>query len=243
MRVADFAEEPYRIAIVDDDSAVLDALHIRTAVSSLPQYLPTYRLAHSRRTRLVGRGAAVPLPGLRADASHARAYRDERRTEGIHAALKRARDSANSKDVRLGGGVATIQQYLQAGLVDEMHITIAPTVLGNGENLFSGLDLVRLGCRCTEHVATPNATHFVLTKASPFNRIDAAVPHSIISVGFRLKIDVCFDPLSGRIVQRCRVESNGHAASIAGIRVIRHIQTHNVTEPLGSNCIKEGQPT
>jgi dihydrofolate reductase len=66
----------------------------------------------------------------------------------------------------LGGGVATIRQYLQADLVDEMHITIAPTVLGNGENLFSGLDLVRLGYRCTEHVATPNTTHFVMTKAS-----------------------------------------------------------------------------
>ena len=86
-------------------------------------------------------------------------------TDGIEAALQRARAAAGGKDVRLGGGVATIKQYLQAGLVDELHLAIAPTLLGSGENLFSGIDLVRLGYKRTEHVTTPAATHIVLSKA------------------------------------------------------------------------------
>jgi dihydrofolate reductase len=85
-------------------------------------------------------------------------------TDGIHAALDRAREAAQGKDVRLGGGVATIRQYLRAGLVDELHLAIAPTLLGSGEALFTGIDLPRLGYQCTEHVATPNATHVVLTR-------------------------------------------------------------------------------
>ena len=85
-------------------------------------------------------------------------------TDGIHAALKRATEAAAGLDVRLGGGVATIRQYLRAGLVDEMHLAIAPVLLGSGESLFAGLDVVALGYRCTEHVATPNATHVVLTR-------------------------------------------------------------------------------
>ena len=79
-------------------------------------------------------------------------------TEGIQAALKRAQESAQGKDVRLGGGVATIQQYLRARLIDEMHLAIAPIVLGSGEQLFAGLDAVALGYACTEHRATANAT-------------------------------------------------------------------------------------
>jgi dihydrofolate reductase len=66
--------------------------------------------------------------------------------------------------VRLGGGVATIREYLQAGLVDEMHLAISPVLLGSGESLFAGLDLVRMGFRCTEHVPTQSATHIVLRK-------------------------------------------------------------------------------
>jgi dihydrofolate reductase len=85
-------------------------------------------------------------------------------TDGIHAALKRASDAANGGDVRIGGGVATIRQYLQAGLIDEMHFAVSPTLLGRGENLFAGLDLPRLGYRRSEHVPTPNATHIVLIK-------------------------------------------------------------------------------
>jgi dihydrofolate reductase len=85
-------------------------------------------------------------------------------TEGIHAALERAVDAAAGLDVRLGGGVATIREYLSAGLVDEMHLAIAPVVLGAGENLYAGLNLPGLGYQRSEHVATPNATHVVLTK-------------------------------------------------------------------------------
>jgi dihydrofolate reductase len=85
-------------------------------------------------------------------------------TDGIEAALERAVQAANGKDVLLGGGVATIRQYLRAGLVDEMHLAISPVLLGSGEHLFGNIDTASLGYRCTEHVPTPNATHVVLTK-------------------------------------------------------------------------------
>jgi dihydrofolate reductase len=83
-------------------------------------------------------------------------------TEGIHAALERARAAANGKEVRIGGGVAVIQQYLRARLIDELHIAIAPVLLGSGENLFGSVDMIELGYRCTEHVSTEKATHVVL---------------------------------------------------------------------------------
>ncbi len=85
-------------------------------------------------------------------------------TDGIHAALNRAFEAAEGKDVRLGGGVATIQQYLRAGLVDTLHLAIAPALLGSGEHLLAGIDLLKLGFRCAEHVPTAYATHVVLTK-------------------------------------------------------------------------------
>ena len=85
-------------------------------------------------------------------------------TDGIHAALERAAEAAKGRDIRLGGGVATIRQYLRAGLVDEMHLAIAPTLLGAGEHLFCGVDVLKLGYRCAEHVATGAATHVVLAK-------------------------------------------------------------------------------
>lgn len=85
-------------------------------------------------------------------------------TDGIHAALKQASEAAEGKDVMLGGGVSTIQQYLRVGLVDEMHIAIAPILLGSGEHLFFGIDMPKLGYRCTEHVTTENVTHVVLAK-------------------------------------------------------------------------------
>lgn len=85
-------------------------------------------------------------------------------TEGIQAALERAIDAANGQDIRLGGGVATIRQYLRAGLIDEMHLAIAPTLLGAGEHLFAGIDAPRLGYHCTESVSTPNATHVLINK-------------------------------------------------------------------------------
>jgi dihydrofolate reductase len=87
-------------------------------------------------------------------------------TEGIHDALRRAQESAAGKDVRLGGGVATIQQFLRARLIDEMHLAISPTLLGSGEQLFLGLDAVALGYQCSEHVSTANATHVILMRQS-----------------------------------------------------------------------------
>jgi dihydrofolate reductase len=87
-------------------------------------------------------------------------------TDGIEAALARAKDAAGDKDVRVGGGVATIRQYLTAGLIDEMHLAIAPVLLGRGEHLFSDLDLPALGYRCVEHVPTPHATHVVVAKSA-----------------------------------------------------------------------------
>ena len=87
-------------------------------------------------------------------------------TDGIHAALAHARQAANGKDVRLGGGVATIRQYLETGLIDEIHIAISPILLGSGEHLFANLNAVALGYQCTEQVATASAMHYVLTKQS-----------------------------------------------------------------------------
>jgi dihydrofolate reductase len=85
-------------------------------------------------------------------------------TEGMHAALARAVEASNGQDVRVGGGVATIRQFLRAGLIDEIHVAISPVLLGCGERLFDGIDLVALGYRCAAHVGTPNATHFVLAR-------------------------------------------------------------------------------
>jgi dihydrofolate reductase len=85
-------------------------------------------------------------------------------TDGIHAALERAREAAGGLDVRVGGGAATIRQYLQAGLIDQLHVAISPIVLGSGESLFAGIDVLKLGYKCTEHATTPGAMHVVLTK-------------------------------------------------------------------------------
>jgi dihydrofolate reductase len=85
-------------------------------------------------------------------------------TGGIHEALRLAQEAAGEKDVRIGGGAATIQQYLRAKLIDELHIAISPVVLGSGERLFDGIDLVSLGYECGQHVGTPNATHVVIRK-------------------------------------------------------------------------------
>jgi dihydrofolate reductase len=85
-------------------------------------------------------------------------------TDGIHAALQRAKDAAKDKDIRIGGGVATIQQYLRARLIDELHLAFRPVLMGSGENLFAGLDLAELGYRCAEHAYTDLAMHLVLKK-------------------------------------------------------------------------------
>jgi dihydrofolate reductase len=85
-------------------------------------------------------------------------------TEGSHEALRRARTAAGAKDVRLGGGVATIKQYLREALIDEMHLAIVPVLLGSGERMFADVDMVQLGYECVEHVPTDKATHVLLKK-------------------------------------------------------------------------------
>jgi dihydrofolate reductase len=83
-------------------------------------------------------------------------------TDGIHATLERARDAAGVRDVKIGGGVSTVRQYLQAGLIDELHFALSPVLLGRGEAMFEGLDLPALGYRVMESTATDLATHVVL---------------------------------------------------------------------------------
>lgn len=85
-------------------------------------------------------------------------------TDGIEAALQRAREAAGELDVKIGGGAETVRQYLRAGLIDEMHLAIAPVLLGRGEALFAGLDLPALGYRVAESVAGERATHVVITR-------------------------------------------------------------------------------
>jgi dihydrofolate reductase len=85
-------------------------------------------------------------------------------TDGIHAALERAKTSAGGKDVRIGGGANVIRQYVQAGLVDEMHVAVSPVLLGGGEPLLTGLDLPAHGLKHVEYTATPRAAHYVFTK-------------------------------------------------------------------------------
>ena len=83
-------------------------------------------------------------------------------TGGIHEALDRARDAANGKDVRIGGGADTVNQYLRERLIDELHIAISPVVLGSGERLFEGVDLRALGYRCIRVESSEKATHVVI---------------------------------------------------------------------------------
>jgi len=85
-------------------------------------------------------------------------------TDGINSALERAFDSANGKDVRLGGGVSTIRQYLKAQLVDELHLVISPVILGSGENLYLNLDLKSLGYKCIENIPSDKAMHVIIKK-------------------------------------------------------------------------------
>lgn len=85
-------------------------------------------------------------------------------TTGVHDALAQARESANGKDVRIGGGANTIQQFLRAGLVDEMHYAVSPILLGSGERLFGDLDLRALGYHCVKTESSELATHVVLAR-------------------------------------------------------------------------------
>jgi dihydrofolate reductase len=87
-------------------------------------------------------------------------------TGGIHEALDRACTAAKGKDVRIGGGANTIQQYLRAGVIDEMHFAISPVLLGGGERLFEGVDTRALGYECVQFVASEKATHVVLLRTA-----------------------------------------------------------------------------
>ena len=113
-----------------------------------PYHVPVFVLSHYAR-------ASIPMAG--GTTFHFV-------TDGIEAALARAREAANGQDIRLGGGVATIRQYLRARLIDELHLAIAPTLLGSGEHLFAGLDAAALGYQCSEHVSSANATHVILAR-------------------------------------------------------------------------------
>jgi dihydrofolate reductase len=113
-----------------------------------PYHVPAFVLTHHARAPLEMKGGTV----------------FHFVTDGIEAALRRAKEAAGDRDVRIGGGVSTVRQYLQAGLVDEMHLAMGTAILGEGEALFTGIDLKKLGFRVTERVATEKATHVVLTK-------------------------------------------------------------------------------
>ena len=113
-----------------------------------PFNTPVYVLAHHKRPDLEMEGGTT--------------FRFV--TDGRQSALKQAREAAEGKDIRLGGGVATIREYLNAGLVDEMHLAIAPVILGIGENLLSGIDLRKLGFEVAEYVPSAAVTHVLLRK-------------------------------------------------------------------------------
>lgn len=113
-----------------------------------PYHAPTFVLTHYEREPLVMEGGTT----------------FHFVTGGIQEALRLAKQAAGDKDVKIGGGVATVRQYLQAGLVDSMHFALAPVVLGKGEQLFAGLDLPALGFSVTQREATEHAMHVVLER-------------------------------------------------------------------------------
>ena len=113
-----------------------------------PYHAPTFVLTHHPREPLVMQGGTT----------------FHFVTDGIESALRQARAAAGDKDIKIGGGVSTVRQDLLAGAVDTLHFAVSPTVLGQGENLFDGIDLRAMGYRVTEHVPTDKATHIVLSR-------------------------------------------------------------------------------
>jgi dihydrofolate reductase len=113
-----------------------------------PYHVPVFVLTHHPRPSLEMEGGTV----------------FHFTSEPIEAVLDRAREAAGGRDVRLGGGVATLRQYLKAGLVDELHLVQSPVLLGAGEPLFAGLDLAALGYQVEEHVASTAATHLIVRR-------------------------------------------------------------------------------
>lgn len=87
-------------------------------------------------------------------------------TEGIASALAQAKEAANGKDIRIGGGVSTVRQFLQAGYIDEMHLAISPMLLGTGEHLFAGIDLPKMGFTDISTTYGQGATHVILKRIS-----------------------------------------------------------------------------
>lgn len=115
-----------------------------------PYHVPTFVLTHHPRPPVAMRGGTT----------------FHFVTGGIQEALDLARDVACGKDVRIGGGPSTIQQYLRAGLVDELHLAVSPVLLGAGERLFDGVDLRAMGYECVRFVASEKASHVVLRRRS-----------------------------------------------------------------------------
>jgi len=113
-----------------------------------PYHVPVYVLTHHPRAPLVMEGGTTFYFV----------------TTGIESALQKAKNAANGKDIRIGGGVSVIRQFLAAGYVDEMHLAMSPVLLGEGEHLFSGLDLPKLGLAVQKSVAGENATHIFINK-------------------------------------------------------------------------------
>jgi dihydrofolate reductase len=116
--------------------------------SNPPYHVPVFVLTHHAR-------APIPMEG--GTTFHFL-------TDGIESALRQAQAASDGKDIRIGGGVSTIRQYLRAGLIDEMHLAMSPVFLGSGETLFAGLDMPALGYECADRVSTPHATHLIVTK-------------------------------------------------------------------------------
>jgi dihydrofolate reductase len=113
-----------------------------------PYHVPTFVLTHHAR-------APEPMKG-------GTEFRFV--TGGIESALEQAKAAAGGKDVRIGGGASTVRQFLQERLLDELHLAMSPVLLGEGENLFAGLDLRKLGYECVEKIAGERATHVILRK-------------------------------------------------------------------------------
>jgi dihydrofolate reductase len=113
-----------------------------------PYHAPTYVLTHHRRDPIEMEGGTTFVFV----------------TEGIEAALDQAKQAAGGRDVKIGGGVETVRQYLRAALIDELHFALSPVVLGQGEAMFAGIDLPALGYRVAGHQASEHATHIVLSR-------------------------------------------------------------------------------
>lgn len=113
-----------------------------------PYHVPVFVLTHHKREPLVMEGGTTFYFV----------------TDGLESALKKAKEAAHGKDIRIGGGVQVVREYLKAGHIDEMHLVHSPVYLGRGENLFAGIDLTQLGFTVTEKAETPDATHVILTK-------------------------------------------------------------------------------